>query len=265
MSFTDEVIKDLKKFGFTDYQAKIYTHLVSLGVATASEISQVSKVPSNKVYSEIKKLEERGLVLVQESDTSTNRYRPRSPETVIKDLRNEYENSLDSIEDKLQVLHERTKKTYVPEMWILRGQQAVFSKIKEMLQAAKKTVCIGIDTPFDLHLYGIDQLIREKSDELEEIYILSGKEGIDNPGEVKVLEDLMNFVQIGISDDFHAIWVIIDSKEILQGAYAQLEGGIELGIMATWSDNKSFAELWDRFSDSLWANSELFAKYLKKK
>ena len=252
MSFTQDVIEELKKLGFNEYQAKIYTALVGLGVATASEISQASGVPPNKVYSVIDSLKKRGLVLAQESDTSTNRYRPRSPDMVVKDLRNEYEKAFKTTEEKLFALYERSKKAFIPEMWILRGSQAVFSKIKEMVMDANTDISIGIDSPFDLHLHGIDQVLESASGHLKSIKIITGEDGIDNPGEVNVLKTLAKFSKVRVSPNFHAIWVIIDSKEILQGTYAQLEGGIELGVMATWSDNQSFAELWQRFSDSLW-------------
>jgi sugar-specific transcriptional regulator TrmB len=271
LSFTDDIIEELKKLGFNEYQAKVYTALVSLGVATASEISQASgnpPVPPNKVYSVLDSLKKRGLVLAQESDTSTNRYRPRSPDTVLKDLREEYEQAFKKTEDKLFALYERSKKSYVPEMWILRGSQAVFSKIREMIMDASETVFIGIDSPFDLNLHGIDQIIREASSFLKEIKLITGKDGVDNPGEVKILQMLTETAEIRISDNFHAIWVIVDSEEILQGAYAQLEGGIELGIMATWSDNQSLAQLWERFSDTLWESSKPFkeiATKIKKK
>ena len=256
MSFTEDIIEELKKLGFNEYQAKIYTALVGLGVATASEISQASGVPPNKVYSVIDSLKKRGLVLAQESDTSTNRYRPRSPDSVMKDMRNEYEQAFQKTEDKLFALYERSKKAFIPEMWILRGSQAVFSKIKEMVMDANVSVYIGIDSPFDLHLHGIDQVLSEASGHLKSIKIITGQDGIDNPSEINVLKSLSDFAQIRISENFHAIWVIIDSREILQGTYAQLEGGIELGIMATWSDNQSFSELWARFSESLWVGAK---------
>ncbi len=255
MSFTEDIIEELKKLGFNEYQAKIYTALVGLGVATASEISQASGVPPNKVYSVIDSLKTRGLVLAQESDTSTNRYRPRSPDSVMKDLRNDYETAFKKTEDKLFALYERSKKAFIPELWILRGSQAVYSKIKEMIMDASVEICIGIDSPFDLHLHGIDQVLSKASGHLKRITIITGKDGIDNPSEVNVLKSLAEFTSVRVSENFHAIWVIIDSLEILQGTYAQLEGGIELGIMATWSDNQGFAQLWKRFSDSLWENA----------
>ncbi|MHA1503587.1 MAG: TrmB family transcriptional regulator [Candidatus Heimdallarchaeota archaeon] len=260
MSFTEDVIEELKKLGFNEYQAKIYTALVGLGVATASEISQASGVPPNKVYSVIDTLKKRGLVLAQESDTSTNRYRPRSPDMVIRDMREDYETAFKKTEEKLFALYERSKKTFIPEMWILRGSQAVFSKIKDMVMDASEEVIIGIDSPFDLHIHGIDQVIRDAKGHLKSIKIITGQDGIDNPGEVNVLQSLANDAEIRVSENFHAIWVIIDSQEMLQGTYAQLEGGIELGIMATWSDNPSFSILWKRFSDSIWEKATPLVK-----
>jgi len=258
LSFTQDIIEELKKLGFNEYQAKVYTALVGLGVATASEISKASGVPTNKVYSVIDSLKERGLVFAQESDTSANRYRPRSPDAVMKELRSEYEKAFQITEQKLFALYERSKKSFIPELWILRGAQAVFSKIKDMIMDATETVNIGIDSSFDLQLYGVDQVLKEASSFLKSIKIITGKDGIDNPNEVNILMSLAEFAEIRVSENFHAIWVITDSREILQGAYAQLEGGIELGIMATWSDNESFAKLWERFADSLWKTATSF-------
>ena len=116
-------------------------------------------------------------------------------------------------------------------------------------------ISIGIDSPFDLHLHGIDQVLSEASGHLKSITIITGQDGVDNPSEVNVLKSLSEYADVRVSENFHAIWVIIDSREILQGTYAQLEGGIELGVTATWSDNQGFAELWKRFSDSLWKNA----------
>ncbi|NHK31943.1 MAG: hypothetical protein FK730_11365 [Asgard group archaeon] len=264
LSFTEDIIEELKKLGFNEYQAKIYTALVALGVATASEISKTSGVPPNKVYSVLKELiEDKGIVFAQESDTSTNRYRPRSPDSVMKELRTEYQDALQKIEDKLFALYERSKKSFIPELWILRGSQAVFSKIKDMIMEATTSVNIGIDSPFDLHLHGIDQVLIDASGHLKDIRIITGKDGIDNPQEVNVLQSLSNCAKVRVSENFHAIWVIIDSQEILQGTYAQLEGGIELGIMATWSDNQGFAQLWQRFSNSLWENADPLDKKIK--
>jgi sugar-specific transcriptional regulator TrmB len=255
MSYTEEIVDELKKHGFNDYQARIYTALVTLGVATASEISKISKVPSNKVYSVLKELiDDKGIVFVQESDTSTNRYRPRPPDAVMKEIRE----NLQQTEDKLFALYERTKKTFVPEMWILRGSQAVFSKIKDMIKDATQTVDIGIDSPFDLQIHSIDQILKEASGHLKKIRVMTGRDGIDNPQEVNVLKSLQGFTEIKVSENFQAIWVIIDSAELLQGTYAQLEGGIELGVMATWSDNQGFSQLWQRFVDSLWQEAEPF-------
>ena len=79
--------------------------------------------------------------------------------------------------------------------------QAVFSKIKEMALSAREDIIIGIDTPFDLHLHGIDEVIHQASKHLETIRIITGKEGIDNPGEVKVLYSLADFAEIRIGKE----------------------------------------------------------------
>jgi sugar-specific transcriptional regulator TrmB len=46
---SDEVIQSLKRYEFTEYEAKAYAALVDLGQGTAREICEISGVPHGRV------------------------------------------------------------------------------------------------------------------------------------------------------------------------------------------------------------------------
>ncbi len=52
----------LQSFGLTDYEIKVYLALAYLSSSTASEIAQLSGVPSNKVYASLLHLIEKGFI-----------------------------------------------------------------------------------------------------------------------------------------------------------------------------------------------------------
>ena len=47
----------LKNLGFSEYEARTYVALTELGPSTAKEISNYSKLPRNKTYDMLRKLE----------------------------------------------------------------------------------------------------------------------------------------------------------------------------------------------------------------
>ncbi len=59
-----ERLERLKGFGLTDYQARVYLALLTLGTAEASQVPAVSKVPRTRIYSTMNQLHEKGLVEV---------------------------------------------------------------------------------------------------------------------------------------------------------------------------------------------------------
>ena len=55
-------IRKLRDFGLTEYQARVYLALLDLGVATASQVPSVSRVPRTRIYVTMQQLHEKGLV-----------------------------------------------------------------------------------------------------------------------------------------------------------------------------------------------------------
>ena len=60
-----EFLSRLKDFGLNSYEAKLWTALLSRGVATAGELSDVANVPRSRSYDVLESLEKKGFVMMK--------------------------------------------------------------------------------------------------------------------------------------------------------------------------------------------------------
>ena len=57
-----ENLKLLRSLGFNEYEARTFLSLSELGASSAKEISEFSKVPRNKTYEVLQKLESKARI-----------------------------------------------------------------------------------------------------------------------------------------------------------------------------------------------------------
>ena len=60
-----EFLGKIKDFGLNSYEAKLWTALLSRGVATAGELSDISNVPRSRSYDVLESLERKGFVIMK--------------------------------------------------------------------------------------------------------------------------------------------------------------------------------------------------------
>ena len=117
-------IEVLKKLGFTEYEAKTYLALAKLKIASISEIAAVSKVPRNKVYEALKKLEEKGKVV--SLPISPRKYKINDIETLredVKDLSKKVSDLIKKVKRKSNV--DEFKELF----WIIKGKKNIIEKL----------------------------------------------------------------------------------------------------------------------------------------
>lgn len=64
----NEMIPQLKKLGFTEYEAKSYIALVQLGQTNAYQVSKHSSIPRARIYDTLNNLVARGIVVTEDMD-----------------------------------------------------------------------------------------------------------------------------------------------------------------------------------------------------
>ena len=60
-----ELLNKLKDFGLNSYESKLWTALLSRGVSTAGELSDISNVPRSRAYDVLESLEKKGFIIVK--------------------------------------------------------------------------------------------------------------------------------------------------------------------------------------------------------
>jgi sugar-specific transcriptional regulator TrmB len=135
----------LREMGLNAYEIDAYLALLEGGQMTAMEISQEAKVPYSKMYEVLNSLKEKGWI--KSSESRPFKYYPVPPLEATRftklRLEDKYVNWENTVAETLQPLYEKRELVERPDMLILRGQQAVLSKIEEVLKKAAVEIVIA--------------------------------------------------------------------------------------------------------------------------
>lgn len=148
MIITDEaLIHDLKEIGMSEYEAKTYTILLALRVASAREIHEITKIPRGRVYETLNSLIDKGFV--NSSSDNPVRYSTTDVALTFDKIKRERLILLDSLSTRLQNLEkERTEKLL--RAYELRTAWAIDQQIRLIFSRAKEEMIILCDDPLFL-------------------------------------------------------------------------------------------------------------------
>src|SRR3989304_3583773 len=145
MSISENRRVTLREMGLNAYEIDAYIVLLEGGQMTAMEISRKASVPYSKIYEVLNSLKEKGWI--KSSESRPFKYYPVPPleATAFTKLRLEdkYRIWENTVAEELQPLYEKRELVEHPDMLILRGQQAVLTKLEEVLQKATKEIMIA--------------------------------------------------------------------------------------------------------------------------
>jgi sugar-specific transcriptional regulator TrmB len=131
--------------GLNAYEIDAYIVLLEGGQMTAMEISQQATVPYSKMYEVLNSLKEKGWI--KSSESRPFKYYPVPPLEATRftklRLEDKYLNWENTVAENLQPLYEKRELIERPDMLILRGQQAVLTKLEEVLKKASIEIVIA--------------------------------------------------------------------------------------------------------------------------
>tara|TARA_Y100000310_G_scaffold94955_1_gene92771 strand:+ start:8113 stop:8871 length:759 start_codon:yes stop_codon:yes gene_type:complete len=155
MLLQKETLQELReRFKLNIYEIKIWTSLLSRGIAAASELAEISGVPRSRCYDVLESLEKKGFIIMKIGKPI--KYIAVQPEAVVdrvkKKLQEEADQQIEIVEnlaetdifEELELLHKTgIKKVDVENITdSVVGRNNVNRFIKEMLLRAKKNVTI---------------------------------------------------------------------------------------------------------------------------
>lgn len=155
MIIKDEFLSRLRKiFDLNLYEAKVWTALLSRGVSTAGELSNISDVPRSRTYDILESLEKKGFVLMRLGKPI--KFVALKPEEVVErvkrnlviDAQNKTKRleqlKNDDVLGELNSLYTNGVKFIEPSdlSGSLRGRQNVYNHLDMMIRSAEKAIAV---------------------------------------------------------------------------------------------------------------------------
>lgn len=137
---SENLIENLKNYGFTEYESKAYVAIVGLGTGTAREVCEVSGVPQGRIYTVLNTLAERGFVVIQEGTPTF--YLAEDPAEVFAAIKEEYCSSLDEMIEDLRKLNYEAKPP--SPFWSIHSEPGIVNREKMMIRYAGHDIIIII-------------------------------------------------------------------------------------------------------------------------
>lgn len=136
-----EVISDMQRLGFSEYEARTYFSLLQANPATAYEISKNSGLPRANTYGALENLVKKAAV--QPISENPVRYSPVQPEVLLERLSSDVSKICGRLKEKLQGIEIGQRSDVV---WSLDGQEQIEKKINDLIDSATKHVWIKAST-----------------------------------------------------------------------------------------------------------------------
>ncbi len=147
-----ELLGRLREMGLNQYEAQAYLALSMHGVDTAGDIAEVGKIARPRVYDVLSKLQEKGFVGLKSGRPAKYTALPliEAISTLKKRRQEALKEELARIEELGQSLNRKlqaptaSKKYGIEEnVWTLKGRDAIYSRIAEMVANAKSHVIVN--------------------------------------------------------------------------------------------------------------------------
>lgn len=254
MIVQEHVLKKLRSaFDLNIYEVKVWTALLSKGIATAGELSDISNVPRSRSYDVLESLEKKGFVLMKVGKPI--KYLAIKPEEIIKRIKDRIKiqtnsrlQALENVKEEavfkdLEILYKQSIEHIDPTTLsgAINGRENVYAQLDSMLSNAKESVTIV--TTAEGFLRKISYF-RSKFKKLAERGVKIKIATQLNEEIKKIAKDLNKIIQVRPLKRMRARFTIIDGKEVL--------------FMIT-DDNK----IHESTDTAIWVNTPFFANALE--
>ena len=248
MSISENTRDTLREMGLNAYEIDAYIVLVEGGQMTAMEISREASVPYSKIYEVLNSLKEKGWV--KSTESRPFKYYPVPPieATTFTKIRLEdkYQRWENAVAEELQPLYEKRELVERPDMLILRGQQAVLTKLEEVLTKATKEIMVAAPEFARSILASADPLMSGLKKTVSLKLMVAGK-----AEEWLFLKKFPVVSELRVRDHMFGGGVIADSKE------AMLFLGEDKPSLVIWSNHVGLVGFAREYFQFLWDSSAM--------
>lgn len=248
MIIQKDFLNKLKDFGLNTYEAKLWSALLSRGISTAGELSDIANVPRSRSYDVLESLERKGFIVMKLGKPIKYIAVPplevveRVKKRIVKDADKDVK-ILDNIKqskvlEDLNTLHKQGIEMVEPTdlSGALKGRENLYHHLSLMVKNAQKSVVVVTSqTGFDRKAILLKKIFEKLSSKGVKIRIAAPiKKGN------KAAKLISKSAEIRSLKNMNARFCIVDGKE----------------IMFMLIDDKQVHPTYDT---GIWVNTELFA------
>jgi len=234
--------------GLSAYEIDTYLILLEHGQMTAMEISKSASVPYSKIYDVLNSLKEKGWV--KSSESRPYKYYPISPTEAVAVTRQKFEDKYQiwerSVTEELQPLYEKRELVERPDILILHGQQAVLTKLEEVVRKATKEVMVAAPAFAKPIVASADEFFEELKKTVCVRLLVAGK-----VEDWVSLKKAIGVNELRVRDHMFGGGVIADGKE------AMLFLGEDRPSLVIWSNHGGLVGFAREYFQFLWDSSNV--------
>ncbi|MAG08398.1 hypothetical protein CMO89_02915 [Candidatus Woesearchaeota archaeon] len=245
----------LKDFGLNSYECKLWTALLSRGISTAGELSEIANVPRSRSYDVLESLEKKGFIIMKLGKPI--KYIAVKPEEVIERVKKNVEKQAS---ENISLIDNIRSTNLVKELTTLYSQgiekvdpmdfsgsfksrDSIYSHMETMIKNANKSIIINTSEA------GLKRKLRAFSRLLEK----ANKKGIGIRVGVK-----SNDIKINVpkhielrKSNINARFCIVDGKEFIfmLSDDKEINPGNDVGV---WVNTSFFASAVQDFFENEW-------------
>lgn len=274
MIVKEEFLSKLRRYFVLNlYEVKIWTALLSRGVSTAGELSDIADVPRSRSYDVLESLEKKGFVITKVGKPI--KYIAVNPEEVVGRVKKNLEqdakekiNRLDELKatevlDELKTLHTQGVELIEPTdlSGSLRGRHNLYNHIELTVSEAKETVSIMTTTQgFIRKVEGLKPVFEQLKKRGVKIRIAAP---LTNEC-VRSIKDLADVAEVRHIDHISARFTVVDKEELIFMVLndADVHPTYDVGI---WVNTPYFAAALDQMFELVWKDLKKPEQVIKMK
>ena len=262
MIVKEEFLSKLRRyFSLNLYEVKIWTALLSRGVSTAGELSDIADVPRSRSYDVLESLEKKGFVVMKLGKPI--KYLAVTPHEVLervkKNVKEEAKDQIDRLEElkgtevinELNALHSQGVELVEPAdlSGSLRGRHNLYNHLELTIRNAEKNVTLMTTTQgFIRKIEGLKPTFEKIKKRGVRVRIAAPitKDAIPAVRDIKGLAEVRHTdskARFCIVDGKELVFMVLDDKEV--------HPTYDVGV---WVNTPFFARALDSLFDSAWKN-----------
>jgi len=265
-----DFLNKLKDFGLNTYESKLWTALLSRGVSTAGELSDIAGVPRSRSYDVLESLEKKGFIMMKIGKPI--KYVAVPPSEVIERVKKQIKEESDKqikiinsikeskILNELTTLHTQGIDMVDPTdlSGSVKGRDNLYNHLETMINSSKQSVVI-MTTSLGL--------IR-KADILKSAFERAKKRGV----KIRIAAPITNETQKAVK----SLSKIADVKHAEERSRFCVIDGNQVAFMlldddkvhpsydsAVWVNTPIFAATLENFFDQCWSNMKAADKFTR--